>query len=261
MANATTHQSSVFTKLLYIGASGTGKTGSLASLVKAGYKLRILDMDNGLDALLAYVKRDCPEKLGNIDFITLRDKMKADAQKGATVDGPAKAYTNAIKYLTKWDDGSTPSEWGSNTILVVDSLTLFGRAAFRWAQGMAPQIKDPRQWYGAAQESILTVIDMLTSEDFHANLIVISHVDFSEQSDGTTKGYASSIGKALGPKLPVVFNTLVLAESKGSGDNVRRTITTVPTALIDLKNPKPFTLPKSLPLESGMATLFEELRK
>ena len=51
MPSLANHQSNEFTKLLIEGDSGSGKTGALASLVKAGYKLRILDMDNGLDAL------------------------------------------------------------------------------------------------------------------------------------------------------------------------------------------------------------------
>jgi hypothetical protein len=257
---ASTHQSSDYVKLLYLGSSGTGKTGSLCSLVAAGYKLRVLDMDNGLDALIAFVKRECPDKLDNINFITLRDKMKADPIRGAVVSGTPKAYTDAIKYLTKWDDDTIPSEWGADTIFVLDSLTLFGRAAFRWAQGMNPNSKDPRQWYGASQESILTVLDLLTSSEFHANVIVITHVDLQELSDGTTKGYASAIGKALGPKIPAVFNTVILAESKGTGENVRRTITTMPTATVDLKNPKSVEIPKSLPLETGMATIFKTLK-
>ena len=245
---------------MYIGSSGTGKTGSLASLVADGYKLRVLDMDNGLDALLGFVNKDTPDPIDNIDFITLRDKMKADAVKGAAVDGRPKAYVNAIKAMTKWDDESIPAEWGEDTIFVLDSLTLFSRAAFRWAQGMNPNSKDPRQWYGASQQSVLDVLDMLTSEQFRANVIVISHVDFVEDQNGVTRGYASSIGKALGPKIPAVFNTIVLAESKGSGEKVKRTITTVPTATIDLKNPKPFALEKSLPLETGMATIFKTLK-
>lgn len=260
MAKASTHQSADFVKLLYIGVSGSGKTGSLASLVAEGYKLRFLDMDNGLDALIGIVKHRNPELLDNIDFITIRDKMKADSRLGAVVDGSPKAYTNAIKYLNKWDDDSTPSQWGPDTIFVLDSLTLFSRAAFRWAQGMNPSAKDPRQWYGAAQESITTVLDLLTSEEFHANVIVISHIDMIENPDGTVKGYVSSIGKALGPKIPAVFNTLVMAETRGSGENVKRTITTVPTATVDLKNPKSFTLPKSLPLDTGMATIFKTLK-
>lgn len=248
-----------FIKLMYIGASGTGKTGSLVSLVKAGYKLRILDMDSGLEILQAYIKRECPDKLGNVDYQSFRDKFKSDPVRGILVDGQPKAYTNAIKAMNKWDDGSTPSQWGRDTIFVLDTLTTFSRAAYLWAQGMNPGAKDPRQWYGAAQESIKTFLELLTSSDFKTNVLVISHVDLIEQSDGTTKGYASSIGKALGPQIAKYFNTLVLAESRGSGENVKRVIKTVPTAMVDLKTSKPFDMPKELPLETGMATIFQTL--
>ena len=44
MPKLSDHQSNDFTKLLLIGDAKSGKTGSLVSLVKAGYKLRILDM-------------------------------------------------------------------------------------------------------------------------------------------------------------------------------------------------------------------------
>jgi hypothetical protein len=261
MAKASSLASAEFVKLIYIGTSGTGKTGSLASLVKAGYKIRVLDMDNGIGTLLSFVRRECPEKLDNIDVISCQDKFKADPIKGAAVSGMPKAYTTAIKAMTQWDDGSTPAEWGPDTIFVLDSLTKFGAAAFRWAQGLDPTCKDPRQWYNVAQQSMLTVLDMLTSADFRAHVIVITHVDLVELPDGTTKGFASSLGKALGPKIPVVFNNMVLAESRGSGESVKRTITTMPTQLLDLKNTKPFDLPRTLPLETGMATLFETLRK
>ena len=51
------HQSSQTTKMLFIGDSGSGKTGALASLAAAGYNLRILDVDNGVD-ILANLLRD-----------------------------------------------------------------------------------------------------------------------------------------------------------------------------------------------------------
>ena len=91
MTSLAEHQSSEFTKLLLIGDSGSGKTGSLSSLVKAGYKLRVLDMDNGLDSLRLYCKRDCPDKLGNVEFRTLRDKMKSSPI-GPVVDGSPQAF-------------------------------------------------------------------------------------------------------------------------------------------------------------------------
>ena len=260
MAKASSLSSTQLVKMLYVGVSGTGKTGSLASLVKAGYRLRVLDFDNGVSPLLSFVKRDCPDLYDNVDVIQCRDKLKADPLKGAAVSGAAKAYTDGIKYMTKWDDESIPATWGPDTIFVLDSLTMFGRAAFRWAQGMDPTCKDPRQWYNSAQQSIITVLDLLTSPEFNSHVLVLTHVDLVEMPDGTTHGYASSLGKALGPKIPAVFNNMILAESKGTGEAVKRTITTMPTSLLDLKNEKPFEIPRSLPLETGMATIFRTIR-
>tara|TARA_R110000868_G_scaffold307378_1_gene568832 strand:+ start:4889 stop:5674 length:786 start_codon:yes stop_codon:yes gene_type:complete len=260
MAKASERAANSFVKLLYIGASGTGKTGSLVSLAEAGYQLRILDMDNGLDSLIAFAAHKDKKLLDQIDYQTFRDKFKSDPIKGAVVSGQPKAYVDAIKSMNKWDDGTLPETWGDNTVFVLDSLTAFGRAAFHWAQGMNASAKDPRQWYGAAQESIKTVLELLTSEAFGAHLIIISHIDLVEMPDGLTRGFASSIGKALGPTIPKYFNTMILAESKGAGENVKRTITTLPNGFIDLKSPKPFDMPKSLPLETGMATIFKTLR-
>ena len=260
MAKLSTHQSTDFTKLVYIGESGTGKTGSLTSLVEAGYKLRILDFDNGLDILRLFINHSDKSLIDNVDYITLRDKFKSDKRLGAKVDGVPTAYTKAVGFINKWDDESIPSEWGPKTIFVLDSLTQLGRAAFRWALAMNPSIKDRRQIYGAAQEALYILLELLTSDEFKTNVIIISHVDIRETEQGIAKGYVSAIGAALGPKIPQLFNTILLAESKGSGDRVKRTITTVPTNLIDLKNPAPFALDKSLPLETGLATVFSTLK-
>lgn len=258
MAKLSDHQSSSFTKLLYIGDSGTGKTGSLASLVP-DYDLRILDLDNGLDILKAFVKRDCPERLDSIDFVTVRDKYKATLN-GAVVD-KASAFVESAKLMTKWEDGSEPSEWGPKTIFVLDSLTTLGKGALAWATNMNPSAKDGRQWYNAGQTGLENIVAMLTSDDFHANVIIISHVSYGEsQSDGP-KGYPAALGKALGPTIGRYFNNLVLAESSGTGTNVKRTIRLVPSDLIDLKTAAPFAFTeRSLPIESGLATLFAALR-
>ncbi len=71
------HQSNEFTKLLLIGDAKSGKTGSLVSLVKAGYKLRILDMDNLLDILKYCIIEQCPDLIDNVECRTLRDVRKA----------------------------------------------------------------------------------------------------------------------------------------------------------------------------------------
>lgn len=255
------HQSSKYVKIAFIGDSGTGKTGALVSLVAAGYKLRILDLDNGLDSLKAWVKHDCPEKLTkeNIQYVTIRDKI-VSTPGGPRVPNPT-AMVKALDTLNKWEDGSIPSEWGEDTILVVDSLSRYGRASLFWAKGLNPTVKDPRQWFGAGQDAIQDMLALLTGGEFNANVIVISHVRISESQDGTNKGYMNSLGKALGPIIPSYFNTMVLAETSGSGTNLTRTIRTVPTNLIDLKTPAPFAIDGVLPLGTGLATVFQKLKE
>lgn len=259
MAKADTVQQSDLLRVLYVGNSGSGKTGSLISLLQAGYEIRMLDMDHNCKSLIELCKKHNPELLKQLDVISVRDKFRASQLSGVEVSGQPKAFVDMLKLMNKWDDESVPGSWPSNTIFVVDTLTSVGRAAFHWAKGMNPSAKDPRQWYAAAGEALVSFLEMITSPAFANHVIVLSHIDEVERPDGMVQGYASSLGKALGPKIPKVFSTMVMAERKGTGSNVRRTIQTMPTQMMDLKSPIPWALEKELPLETGMATIFEKL--
>lgn len=247
------HQSGDYTKMIYIGDSGTGKTGSLVSLLEAGYKFKILDMDNGLDSLVYFAKKQCPDKLKNVEFETIRDEYKA-SKGGPIIKGQPKAFVAALELLTTWSEIKDP-----NTVFVLDSGSAFGRAAFEWAKGLNPMAKDPRQWYFAAQQAVEATIAMLTAAQFEMNVIVITHINYKELSEGFNKGYANFVGSALGPVVAKYFNTLVMAESQGSGTNTKRKIKTLPTGIIDLKVPNP-EVERELPLETGLATLFNTLK-
>lgn len=257
MPTLSAHPSRKTVKLLYIGDSGTGKTGSLVSLVEAGYKLRILDMDSGLDALINFILKQCPDKIDTVQYYTTRDSIRA-AQNGPRVD--AKAYVAATKALTKWpDDESIPAEWDEQTVFVLDSTTALGDAALEWARAMNPNAKDPRQWYAAAQQSFTHILSMLTSEDFRPNVVVVAHVKYEDLASGLRKGYPTAVGSALGPLIPRFFNTMVEARTKFRGKEIVRTISTIPTSELDLKNPAPFKIEKEYSLGTGMATLFKTL--
>lgn len=248
---------SKFVKLGYIGDSGTGKSGSLVSLVKAGYNLKILDFDNGLPVLREYVLRECPDNIDLVDAITIRDQITPGNQ-GAVVT--PRAYIEGLKYMTKWDDGSIPAQFGENGVVVIDTLTTVGKSAYEWAKGQAPGAKDPRQWYFAAQQSVENFVAMLMAEQFHANVIVIAHVNYKELADGSTKGYMTSIGSALGPVLPRYFNTLIQAETIGQGRAAIRQIRTISSPMVDLKTPAPFRVKDTYPLGTGLAELFATLK-
>jgi len=259
MPSLDNHASSEFVKMLFIGSSGTGKTGALISLVEAGYKLRIIDLDNGLAALKNFIAEKFPEKLKTVQYETRRDIYKAGPM-GTRVVPPPRAYIECCKLMDKWTDGSNPSEWGKEYVLVLDSMTQLGRAAFEWAKALDPMNKQPQNWYREAQNAVSNTIAGLTSEVTKTNVIIISHVDIIEDKSGVIKGFASTIGSALGPKIPTYFDTFLLMESIGSGSNVRRTIKTTPTGLIDVKNPAPMRIEATYPLETGLAKIFEKLK-
>ncbi len=254
-----------FVKTLLLGDSGSGKTGALVSLVSAGYRVRILDLDNKVASgiLPKAIMRACPTKIGNVDFISMRDKKKASPL-GPIFDGVPQTFTKAMGFLNKWEDGSIPAEWGAESVFVLDSLTFLGDAAFNWAKAMNPGIKDPRQWFYTAQQAVEDVVGMLTSEGFRTNVIVICHVSWSVKKDASgveiTKGFPASIGKALDTTVPAYFDNMVLAQASLSTPVVR-TIQTAQTSMVDLKNPASFSMLPTLPLETGLASFFAELKK
>lgn len=259
MAKANTIEDRSTVRALVVGYSGAGKTGALYSLLEAGYEIRMLDLDNNSDSLVALCREKNPALLEKLDIIRLRDKFRASQGLGVEVSGQPKAFVDTMKYLNKWDDDSVPAQWGPKTILVLDTLTSLGRSSFHWAKGMNPSAKDGRQWYAAAGESIQSLLEMLTSPDITCHVLVLTHIDLIEMPDGTVQGFASALGKALGPKVPKVFPTMIAVEKKGTGDKVRRTITTAPTQLLDLKNPVPFKMLPTYPIETGMADIFKVL--
>ena len=71
------------------------------------------------------------------------------------------------------------------------------------------------------------------------------------------KGFPTSIGSALNSTIPAYFENMALTHI-ASG---KRIIQTTPTALVDLKNPAPFRMLPTLPVETGLATFFRTLKE
>lgn len=256
------HQSNEYTKMLLIGDSKSGKTGSLISLVKVGYKLRIIDMDNLLDVLKYFIQRDCPELIKNVEYRTLRDKRVPDPVTGAPIITSPQAYPQAVRMMDKWKYGDTdlgrPAEWGPDCILVIDSLSRLCDAAFDFREKITTSKDkfDLRAAYGDAQDSVENNLANITDDNFRTNVIVIAHVVYQTQPDGTVKGYPQGVGQKLSPKIPQYFPSVVLYTNRKD----KRVMQTTSTQLIDLANPKPFEMEPTYPIETGLAQFFEVLR-
>lgn len=260
MPSLAEHQSNLYTKLLLVGDAKVGKTTSLASLVKAGYYLRILDFDNLLDGLKDRVMGECPELAGNVEFRTIRDKYKSGPA-GPTLDGPAKAFIEAMKLLDRWKyddvDLGAPKEWGQKVILVVDGLTRLCDSAYAYHLSIAPPKQDGRAIFFDSQRAVEMVLANLTSERFETNVIMICHGTYQDLPDGSTKIFPAGIGQKLSPKIPSYFPVYVRYKNLGE----KRTIQVKSDAMIDLAMPKLGAFEgKTLSIENGLAEIFAVLR-
>jgi hypothetical protein len=250
-------------KLLYVGDSGTGKTGSLISLVQAGYNLRILDYDNGLTVLRKLIEREtnAAELFKRVHYETLTDEYIFSGKK-IKVKGVPTAFADGLQLLTNWkmDDYQLGklTTWGEKDVLVIDTLTMLSTAALNYVLALAGRSggKKEIQDYGSAMDKVEALLQMLYSDTIKCNVIVNSHLTFVEDSDGKSKGYPSAVGSKLSPKIPRYFNSTIQAAREGK----KRYIYTQPHGAIELKNPDFLNIPEKLPLDTGLATFFKAIQ-
>ena len=276
MPAGTEHHSRNITKLLNIGPPGSGKTGALACLAEAGYRLVILDFDNGIDILINVVRKHKPEALSNIIYEVCTDKMKmVPGMAGGKIvtEGPPTAWVKAITGLSRWKfpiaagsketyDLGPASSWGPETILVLDSLGLAGEAAMRFVvQLNAHQFLDykDRADYGQAMDRLETLLQLLFSDGIGCNVIVNTHITYVEdRMNKSLQGMPRALGSALPPKVGGYFNTIVRSTTK---EGSKRVILTRVDMAVELKLPLlPDALPSELPIETGLLTLFQALQ-
>lgn len=272
----TDYQTNHYIKMLLIGKSGSGKTGALASLALAGYKLRILDYDKGLEPLYQAIKKSGDmSALDNIEFVSLSDAMHTLA--GVVVPkGVPQAFQTGLKLLDKWEpkvhaDASElgkPEEWGADCILVIDSLTHLSNAALRYIKALNStsdkNVTQP-EW-GTAQRAVEGLLTRIYSSDFKTNVIMTAHIAYIQgkekldedgEAAGALSGEPMSLGRSLPPKIPGYFNTMLVAHTQGVGQFTKRLISTVPDGVINTKSPILDGIPKELPIETGLASYFD----
>lgn len=253
-------------KGLHVGDSGTGKTGALAALVEDGYRLRVLDFEDGLDPIAGYVKAEHKEKLGNVSYHTLKDQFQMVGSYLAIKKAPS--FQRAMKLLQNWEDDSAPEgsygpveSWGDDIILVVDTLGSMSRASFNMIlhanNALAPSggRGGPEQsHYGTAQNNVERLLDMLTTpEVVPCHVIINAHWSWQEGDSGVSRPYPRTIGKALDPKVGEKFNNMLGFSASATGKLIR----TQRDGTIPLKTSKP--VKESYPISSGLSELFKEL--
>jgi hypothetical protein len=198
-------------KILLIGKSGAGKTGSLAALVAAGYKLRILNTDKntnilhsllfdyrypyrkfceakGIDLATAVhtIDVDQPMKLASVHR-KIGDRETSERMLGP-VDGTS--WYKCIDALEKWPPFGHVETWDNSIVLVVDAFSKLARMAYYNIQSLNGRLgaRDEGREYqrdvGGAQAILVRLLEWLACSKIRCNVLLISHITWVDESRG-----------------------------------------------------------------------------
>lgn len=262
------HHSSQTTKVLLLGESGAGKSGAICSLADAGYKVRILDLDNGIDVvknlLVGPKSRYKPDSADRVTFRTLTDPMRVVG--GVLVPKSATVWQRTIKMLEHWktedEDLGPIVSWGPEDVLVIDSLTFLGMAAMNFVLTMNGRLGQQTQqsdWY-QAQQRVEQFLQAIYDENVKCNVIMTAHLRKTEEENQPPRATVHSLGKALTPVIGRYFNNTLLVQTSGTGASEKKKIITRSTNLIELKNTAPLNVKPEYPIETGLAEFFRDVR-
>lgn len=270
-------------RMLLTGYPGSGKTGALASLVNAGYKLRIIDFDGNPESLIQYADAD---KLANVDIVSLEDKI-GDAGDHIGVKGVPTAFIKGLKLLDSWKykdgdeeiDLGKSSQWGTDTIVVLDGLTGLGTASMARAMAMlnkSPSKMSQPTWGLAINEQEAFIKRLMAADNPH-HTIVISHLKIvgpkTEQAGDSdlmkevkqaqgeiipTRLYPSALGWQLPQNIAQHFPVVVNIRVAYKGKSAVRRFDTYAREEMDIKMPTKVDL-GDLQVEDGLARIFVAL--
>jgi AAA domain len=261
-------------KLVLCAESGSGKTGSLASLAAAGYKLRLLDLDNNSGILRNLLtKPSSPYVKGNPGVLSNLESVLTFAEPRGLVGGKlgitkAVVWSEVSAALADWKVAGGASlgpitSWTSEHVLVIDTFTRLSQAAMNFHLAMNGRLNQKPILYdfGDAQQLLRYFLEIITSPEVPCNVVLSCHIDKTEnKSTSQPEEYPMSIGAALGPQIATYFGSLLKIDKVGSGEKLRRVIRTVPSSALGVKTSIPFDAKTEYPLETGLADYFAAVR-
>lgn len=220
------------TNTLLIGPTGTGKTYSLHSALDAGLEVFVISTEPGIASTLGdtdpakchwrYIPPasaswsdllDSAQKINQLSFDALAKMGAINKQK----------YTQFLEVLTTCNNfvddrtGQTFGDvatWGPDRMLVVDSLSGLNIMAMNLVVGSKPT-KSMADW-GVAMDNLKRLIQTLVMNT-RCFFTLIGHVEREkDEISGAVKLMVSSLGRKLGPEIPLFFDDVVYAQREGS---------------------------------------------
>lgn len=218
---------------MLVGATGTGKTYALRTLLDAGLEVFILATEPGIASTLGdtdpermhwhYIAPAAPGLDSLLDSATKINTMSMKGLANMTDINKSK-YSQFLEVLTtlaNFKDDRTGKEYGSveswdtDRVIVIDSLSGLNVMAMDLVVGAKP-VKSMSDW-GIAMDNLERLIMTLCTA-VRAHFILTAHLE-REQDEvtGAIKLMAGTLGKKLGPRLPRFFDDVIQCTKSDDG--------------------------------------------
>lgn len=211
-------------KILLVGATGTGKTHSIRTLVDAGLEVFVLFTEPGMEVLADvpadklhwhYLAPSSPDWSDMIDSANKINTLSLKTLAGMEDINKLKyaGFLDMLRCLSDFTCDRTglkygaADSWGSNRALVIDSLSGVNILAMNLVTGSKP-VKSMSDW-GMAMDNLERFITKLTT-DVYCPMVLLAHQE--RETDEVTGGTAimvSTLGKKLAPRMSRFFSDVI----------------------------------------------------
>jgi len=254
--------------VVLMGASGTGKTHAIGTLVETGLEVFYLPLESGSETLVGYFTdkggaippnlhmhalqqpqasfMDIYEAAKKTNSLPHDAAMKTADPRRNKYDGYLKLLTALNAFVDQHGVAFEPADqWGTDRVIVLDGLSGLNDYAMQLVIGGRAE-RTQTDW-GVAQAYVMSLLKKLT-DGCRCHFVLIAHVEREvDLVQGGVKLMVSTLGKAIAPLIPSKFSDVVLTKKA-----VDKFTWSTAESNADVKN-------RNLPLKDNQAPSFGPL--
>lgn len=230
-------------RILICGEPASGKTGALAQLANAGYRLMIHDFDQNTRVISSYLNSNAADVY--VSTYAAAKITSTNLFSGATGQASKQALEELrrfCKMLEHWkvpggEDLGPSSGWTAKDVVIIDSGTFLGDLLLLAAHEDPETKRDLRSLYNVAGRYYSAILDHLTGNKMGASVIVLTHImqigDKDDQGKiiGNARDIPVGVGEKFSKKMQTYFSDIWHLEVGRDGKRTFKTSATNKAAL------------------------------
>lgn len=252
-------------RVLVYGEPASGKTGCIAQLANAGYRILLHDLDQNARVIGSYLKPGHADvfiktyEVAKLAGTAIFEGGQKDITKKAVQE--LRAFTKMLEHWNEdGDDLGPAASLTSKDVVVIDSGTFLGELLLMAAHEDPETKKDGRSLYNVAGRYYGAILDYLCGKRMGASVLVLTHLMQTGDKDDQGKIIAKArdipvaVGEKMSKRMPTYFSDIWHLEVDRAGN---RRFNTAATSQAGLRTSAPDKIKAVEPFD--IASMFNRL--